>query len=250
MNYCISGRHGFIGSAFAKYLTNNGHIVLGIGRGLSIDELTRYFKILKPDYIIHTAAYGNQYDTQKDFIEMVNTNIIGTYNLLEAAKTTNCKKFYNFTSSSVFLKKQTHYSITKNCGEQLSKMYDNVVNIRPYSAYGPGEPNHRFIPTIINCLNFGNEMTLDETATHSWIFIDDLIRGVFAGETEMGGGIKTSNIEIVRILEDISGRKLNYIPGKLRSYDTDDWTPPKGVCYTSLYEGLKQTYEYITRENN
>jgi nucleoside-diphosphate-sugar epimerase len=250
MNYCISGRHGFIGTAFTEYLINKGHNAWDIGRGLSIEELVQYFKETNPDYIIHTAAYGNQYDSQKDFIEMVNTNIIGTYNLLEAAKTTNCKKFYNFTSSSVFLKKQTYYSITKNCGEQISKIYDNVVNIRPYSAYGPEEPKHRFIPTIINCLNSGKEMTLDESATHSWIFIDDLVKAVFAGETELGGGVKTSNIEIVRILEDISGKKLNYIPGKLRSYDTDDWTPPEGVCYTSLHDGLKQTYESITRKNN
>jgi dTDP-glucose 4,6-dehydratase len=250
MNYCISGRSGFIGSAFANFLLLRGDIVYAIPRGRPIDELIWYFEKTRPDYIIHTAAYGNQYDSQKDFIEMINTNIIGTYNLLEAAKTINYKKFYNFTSSSVFLKKQTYYSITKNCQEQLSKIYDNVVNIRPYSAYGPNEPKHRFIPTIIEHLNSGKVMTLDETATHSWIFIDDLVKAVFNGETELGGGVKTSNIEIVRILEDISGKKLNYITGKLRSYDTDDWTPPKGVCYTSLYEGLKLTYESITRENH
>jgi nucleoside-diphosphate-sugar epimerase len=128
-------------------------------------------------------------------------------------------------------------------------MYKNVVNIRPYSAYGPREPKHRFIPTLIECLNSGKQMTLDETATHSWIFIDDLVRAMFAGITEMGSGVKISNIEIVRILEEISGKKLNYVPGKLRSYDTDNWTPPAGVCYTSLHEGLKTTYEYYTRNN-
>jgi nucleoside-diphosphate-sugar epimerase len=249
MNYCISGKSGFIGSSIANYLINTGDVVYGISRGLTIGQLVEYFKITKPDYIIHTSAYGNQYDSQKDFIEMVNANIIGTYNLLEAAKTINYKVFYNFTSSSVFLKHQTYYSITKNCGEQLSKMYENVVNIRPYSAYGPGEPKHRFIPTVIDCLNTGSEMILDKDATHSWIFIDDLIIALFAGVTEMGGGVKTSNIEIVQILEDISGKKLKYVSGKLRSYDTNDWMPPKGVCYTSLYDGLKLTYEYFTRKN-
>ena len=112
------------------------------------------------------------------------------------------------------------------------------------------KPKHRFIPTVIDCLNSGKQMTLDETATHAWIFIDDLVKALFAGVTEMGGGVKTSNIEIVRILENISGKKLNYIPGKLRSYDTDNWTPPKGVCYTSLYDGLKLTYEYFTRKDH
>ena len=203
MNYYISGSSGFIGTAIGKYLNKKDwtDIVLSIPRGQSIDDLVKFFNQVPPDYIIHTAAYGNQYDSQKDFIEMVNTNIIGTYNLLEAARTTNYKVFYNFTSSSVFLKNQTYYSITKNCAEQLSKMYKNVVNIRPYSAYGPGEPKHRFIPTVIDCLNTGSEMILDENATHSWIFIDDLVRAMFAGVTEMGGGVKTSNIEIIRILE-------------------------------------------------
>jgi len=247
MNYYISGRSGFIGSAISGYLLKNGESVYGIQRGLSISELFQIFKINIPDYIIHTAAYGNQYDSQKDFNEMVKTNIIGTYNLLEAAKGFDYKTFYNFTSSSVFLKKQTYYSITKHCGEQLTKIYNRVVNIRPYSAYGPGEPKHRFVPTIIDCLNSGKQMILDESATHSWIYIDDLVKGMFAGVTEMGGGKKTSNIEVVQILEEISGKKLNYIPGRLRSYDTDDWIAPEGVCYTSLYEGLKLTYESITQ---
>jgi nucleoside-diphosphate-sugar epimerase len=88
MNYYISGRSGFIGGSISEYLINKGETVYGIPRHLPIEDLIWYFQQTKPDYIIHTAAYGNQYDTQKDFIEMINTNIIGTYNLLAAAKTT------------------------------------------------------------------------------------------------------------------------------------------------------------------
>ena len=250
MNYCISGESGFIGQAISKYLIGKGDIVFRIPRNFTIEGLICYFGIARPDYIIHSATYGNHYDTQKDFIEMVNANIIGTYNILEAAKTTNYKKFYNISTSSVLLKDKTYYSITKLCGEQLAGMYKNVVNIRPYSVYGPGEAKHRFIPTVIDCLNTGSEMILDEGATHAWIFIDDFVIALFAGETEMGGGSKTSNIEVVRMLEYISGKTLKFIPGKLRSYDNDDWPAPKGICYTSLYDGLKLTYEYFTRENH
>jgi len=247
MNYFISGRSGFIGTSIQQYLTSKGSFVHGIPRCLSKEELVRYFEKVNPDYIIHLATYGNHYH-QKDFRQMVKTNILETYNLLEAAKTTNYKLFYNVSTSSVLLKDQTYYSITKLCGEQLSGMYKNVVNIRPYSVYGPGEGSHRFIPTIIDCLNSGNEMILDENATHAWIFIDDFIKAMFAGETELGGA-KTSNIEIVRILEQISGKKLKYISGKLRSYDTENWVMPKPICYTSLYNGLKLTYEYFVRNN-
>jgi len=127
-------------------------------------------------------------------------------------------------------------------------MYKNVVNVRPYSVYGPGEADHRFIPTVIECLNSGNEMTLDENATHAWIFINDFVKAIFAGKTELGGP-KITNKEVVSILEDISGKKLKFTSGMLRSYDCGDVTP-KAICYTDLHEGLKQTYEYFTRKNH
>lgn len=249
MNYYISGKSGFIGQAVSEYLISKGNIVYGIPRYLTTEGLIAHFNAIHPDYIIHLATYGNHYD-QKDSRQMIGTNIIGTYNLLEAAKEFDYKKFYNISTSSVLLKNQTYYSITKFCGEQLAGMYKNVVNVRPYSVYGPGESENRFVPTVINCLNSGRQMTLDESATHAWIYIDDFVKCLLAGMTEIGGNTKTSNIEIVRILENISGKKLNYIPGKLRSYDTNDWVIPKTGCYTSLQEGLKSTYEYYTQKNH
>lgn len=244
MNYYISGQSGFIGQAITRYLLKEKHHVFAIPREQSVYRLQSLFWFNNPDYIIHLATYGNHYD-QKDFYQMVETNIVATHNLLEAASTTNYKKFYNFTTSSVLLKDHTYYSVTKLCGEQLASMYRDVVNVRPYSVYGPGEANHRFIPTVIDCLNSGREMVLDENANHAWIYIDDLVKALFAGETELGG-IFTSNKEIVSILEDISGKKLKYTPGSLRNYNCAD-VPAPGICYTSLYEGLKKTYESFTR---
>ena len=247
MNYYISGQSGFIGGAIAKYLSRERQLVFAIPRDLSIYQLRTLFWYNNPDYIIHTATYGNHHE-QKDFKQMVETNIIETYNLFEAAATTNYKTFYNFTTSSVLLKDQTYYSITKYCAEQLAGMYRNVINVRPYSVYGPGEAIHRFVPTVISYLNSGKEMVLDEWAKHAWIYIDDLVKALFAGETELGGEF-ISNRGIVSILEDISGKRLKYIPGNLRSYDCSDMPAPR-ICYTSIYEGLKQTYEYYTQRNN
>ena len=246
MVYLISGKSGFIGSSITKYLIDKRHTVYGISRDCSINELTEYFKEKNPDYIIHLASYGNHY-YQEDFRQMVETNIIGTYNLLEAAKSINYKVFYNVSSSSVTLEKQTYYSITKLCAENLVKMFPKVVNSRPYSVYGPEEADHKFIPQVIRCLLTGEKMVLDENATHDWIYIIDFIVALLAGETELGTGVKTTNKEIVRMLEDISGKKLKYVSGKVRSYDNDNWVAKKGISSISIYEGLKKTYEYITR---
>jgi nucleoside-diphosphate-sugar epimerase len=247
MNYCISGKSGFIGQAISKYLLKKEESVYGIPRNLTIEGLVNYFGITKPDYIIHLAAYGNQY-YQKSFPEIVKANIMGTYNLLEAAKGFDYKTFYNMSTSSVtFFDKPTYYSITKLCGEQLAGMYKNVINVRPYSIYGPGEQKHRFIPTVIDCLNTGAEMILDEKTCHDWVYIDCFIEALFSGITQIGTGIKTSNLEIIRMLEEISGKKLKYISGILRVYDNEDWVCKEGIKDIGLYEGLKRTYESITR---
>jgi len=245
MNYYISGQSGFLGTAITKYL--KGESVFSIPRSQPIEGLMQLFYLNNPDVIIHLATYGNQY-YQKDFLEVVNANILGTYRLLEAAKEFNYKTFYNLSTSSVtFFEKPTYYSITKLCGEQLAGMYKNVINIRPYSIYGPGEQKHRFIPTVIDCLNSGSEMILDEKACHDWVYIDCAVEAIFAGATRIGTGIKTSNLEVVRMLEKILGKKLKYTSGTLRTYDNEDWVCKEGVKDIGLYEGLKRTYEYYAK---
>jgi nucleoside-diphosphate-sugar epimerase len=241
MNYCISGKSGFIGRSISRFLISSGHAVYSIPRNFTVEGLIRFFDLTKPDYIIHLATYGNHYNLQNDFRQMVETNIIGTYNLLEAAQKTHYKLFYNFTATQI---SGDLYYTTKLCAETMALKYKRVINVRPYSVYGPGEAKNKFIPRVIECLNSGEQMTIDEEASHAWIFIDDMVKALFEGETELGGSSKITNKEIVCMIEQISGKKLNYIPGKVRNYDKDSWMAPQGICYTNLYEGLKLTYEY------
>lgn len=241
-SYLISGQSGFIGKNITEYLKDEK--VCRIPRNLDINQLIQLFTIIQPDYIIHLGAYGNHYN-QKDFYKIVDTNIIGTYNIFEAAKLIDYKKIYNITSSSISLKTPTYYSISKNFTEGLSTMYRDIVNVRPYSVYGMYEAKHRFIPTIINSLINGLVMEIDPDATHDWIYVEDFIKAMFNGYTEIGTGIKTTNIEVVKILEDISGKKLKYtIKHNLRGYDNDNWVSSNSVEHRSLYEGLKLTYKY------
>jgi len=247
MNYIISGQSGFIGQAITNHLLIREQNVVGLPRPCPLSKLNQIFKETNPDYIIHLASYGNHCQYQRNFNQMVATNITGTYNLLEAASKVDYKIFYNISTSSVKLKIQTYYSITKLCGEMLAGLYDRVVNVKPYSVYGPGEGAHRFIPKVIECLKTGEQLTIDEKAMHDWIFISDFIFALFAGETEIGTGIKVSNKEIVKMLQQISGKKLNYKVGQVRTYDNDNWVAKNGVSHISIYEGLKKTYEHFTK---
>ncbi len=246
--------NGFIGTALSNYLHERGNECIGLQREtlINYNELLDQFTFHKPDYIVHLAAYGN-HSFQQDPQLIYKVNIGNMFRMIEASRWIDYKKFYNISSSSVTLSIQTFYSSSKAAAENIVNIYRDalnkpIVNVRPYSVYGPGEAPFRFIPKIIYCLLRGSQMVVDKNATHDWIYIDDFIKAMLAGETEIGTGIKTSNKEIVQILEDISGKKLNYVPGKFREYDNDNWVAAKGVEHISLYDGLQKTFNHYANE--
>lgn len=211
----------------------------------AVESLTAWLDSLGVDAIFHLAAYGNHFG-QVDHKEILRVNILYSMNLFKASGT---KKVYNFSTSSVMLPTRTLYSISKQTGEWIAGTFPNVVNIRPYSVYGPGEAEHRFIPTVCRCLRNGDRMTLDESATHDWIYISDVIDAILAGHTNIGTGVKRTNLEIAQKLEEISGKKLNYSPGSLRSYDNENWVAPNGVPVTmSIEQGLLNTWNWYKQQ--
>ena len=180
-------------------------------------------------------------------------NVVATFNMFESA---NCKLF-NFSTSSVNLPTQTMYSITKRMGEELSLLYPNVVNVRPYSVFGEGEADFRFIPTVCRSLIFGEELTLDPDPTHDWIYIENFLDVLLnnkdaTGTLEIGTGISTRNEDIVRMLVQISGKacKIKRTIG-LRTYDNEHWVAPQKLKMKySLDVGLLRTYKYYERLKN
>jgi nucleoside-diphosphate-sugar epimerase len=199
------------------------------------------------DTLINCMAYGNHSD-QRDIGDTISVNIIKFGNLLNMGM---FKTVYNLSTSSIHLKKQTAYSLTKQLGEMIVNEYNNpnYHNVRPYSVFGEGEREDRLIPTIIRCLNSGETMNLDLMPKHDWIYVEDFIDLMFANVVECGTGISYTNYDIVKLLERISGKKLNYreVTG-LREYDCQDWKCPQiNEVKIGLYEGLKRTYEYYTK---
>ena len=242
MTINLTGSNGFIGSYLCKYLTERGHRVIKVKRDLSNLDTSEPFSV------INLGAYGN-HSSQCDLNEMINVNVHQLVKVI--ALTKDCLKFYNISTSSVTLKTQTGYSLTKALGELvINKQNDSrYVNVRPYSVFGEGEASNRFIPTVIRCLNTGEEMNLEESPNHDWIYVEDFIHLMFLCEKECGSGHSWTNLEIVRFLEEISGKTLNYkkVFG-LRIYDTNKWVcPKKHKLEIGLINGLKKTYESITQ---
>ena len=228
MKFLITGSAGFIGYHVAKRLLEAGHDVHGIDnfndyydvnlkrdRSKNLNHFKKYqlltgsiempgfiggvFEKFKPDIVIHLAAQAGVRFSLEQPETYIQSNIVGTFQLLEATKIHNVKHVLLASTSSVYgantetpyteLQKTDHqvsiYAATKKSMEALSHSYSHLYSIpitafRFFTVYGPyGRPDmapHKFTANIlagdpIDVYNYGN-MERDFT------YIDDLVTSV------------------------------------------------------------------------
>ena len=255
----VSGSSGFIGSHLVSSLEALNVEILKLPHQLltsDITELESKVKAFAPDVIYHLAAYGNM-SNQTETGKIIESNILGTWNLLSATKDIPYKGFVNFSTSSILLPHQTVYSASKLSTEALCKAFVDeyrkpIISVRPYSIYGDGEAEFRFIPTVIKALIYNETIDLDTTATHDWVYVKDFVDASLnlkiGGVVNMGTGYSHTNLEVVKKLERMSGKKLNYNEKKMRSYDTTGWVCPEHTVVSDLEEGLFKTFTYYAKQ--
>lgn len=279
--YAVSGSSGFIGQHLVKRLRDDGHGVFSIPRELfrNPELLEHMMQESPPDYVIHLAAYGN-HSKQTEPYKMVDVNLINTLTLLSAIEFVPIKGFINIGSSSEYgikdkpmketdlLETDTFYGATKAASTMICRAFakyanKNVVTVRPFSVYGPGEADFRFIPTMCRALLTQEPTKLAMEPVHDWIYVQDFIDGVLkvvenvdklSGQVvNIGTGTQYTNLEVVNYLELISDKHLIYEPfgmSDMRVFDNKSWvadnTKLKSLGWKqkhTLQQGLKLTYE-------
>ena len=265
MNIFVTGACGFIGSHVVEKLVLKGHNVTAFtfynSRGFNgwLDTLDK--KILnelniisgdirdhdflvnhtkKKDAILHLAALIGipySYHAPKSYIE---TNITGTYNILNASKINNVKKTIITSTSEVYgtaqtipileshpLNAQSPYAASKIGGDQLAlsfyRSYKLPVSIiRPFNTFGPRQSTRAIIPTIITqILNKNNNVKLGNLSpTRDFTFVEDtadsfvqaLKSNKINGETiNIGNNFEISIQEIIKIMKEDFGYNFNVI---------------------------------------
>ncbi|MCX6727086.1 MAG: NAD(P)-dependent oxidoreductase [Candidatus Shapirobacteria bacterium] len=303
--FLITGASGFIGSVLLHKLTEQKQTVHLILRNESktwriadlldkvtihysdlsnVSELTKIIKKIKPNIIYHLATNG-AYSYQKDANQIIETNILGTWNLLQACNTTNYDLFVNTGSSSEYgLKKNamketdllepaSYYAVTKCaqtllCSHIAKQEHRPIVTIRPFSVYGPYEEPKRFVPTLMNALFFNKEMNLvaPETARDQ-IYVDDMVDAYLKIEElknnpgeyfNIGTGIQSTIKEVVDTAVKVTGKTAQFKWGGMekKSWDTNHWVADvskagrllKWTPKINLEQGLKLTWDWF--QNN
>ena len=189
------------------------------------------------DIVFHLAALISipySYKSPKSYIQ---TNIIGTYNILEAARENKIGLVVNTSTSEVYgsaqympidekhpLNAQSPYAATKIAADHLSLSYFRsfglpVVVLRPFNTFGPRQSQRAAIPAIINQIIDGNdEIKLGNINTsRDFTYVSDTVEGYIklinnkkcVGEViNLGTGlsftIKETVQEIGKLLKKIS----------------------------------------------
>ncbi len=217
----ITGGAGFIANALIGRLIEDNAIVvydnffrdtlsgspyashrnLKIVHGDVLDYPTLCHSMEKADIVVHAAAIAGIDTVIKSPTKTMRVNMIGTANVLEAARENHLKdRFIVFSTSEVFGSfafKPTEdsdtvsgsagearwtYAVSKLAGEHLSIAYYReyglpVVGIRPFNVYGPGQTGEGAIQVFIKhaLKNEDLEIHGDGNQIRAWCYIDDFV---------------------------------------------------------------------------
>jgi len=264
----ITGAAGFIGSHLTELLVKQGFNVKVFVRynsknnwgWLENSEVKDEVEVITGDIrdfdsvynavkgceiVFHLAALIGipySYVSPKAYIE---TNIIGTYNILQAAKELQTKQVLVTSTSETYgtaqyipidenhpMVGQSPYSASKIAADQIAISYYRsfempVKIVRPFNTYGPRQSARAIIPTVITQLLNGDEqIKLGNLApTRDLTFVKDTCKGFFEifksdklfGEiTNIGMSSEISIIDLVNKIASLVGRKVEIISEKER----------------------------------
>ncbi len=213
-----------------------------------------------PD-IIFNCAVGrmSSFNSARDvnYANVVSVNITAVSNLLEATAKSNYDHFIHLGSSieygprkfprkeSDLAEPNTFFGATKFAGTTLCAQFFKLTGkpitvLRPFSVYGYGEQSYHLIPTIVNNISKGIEIKLTEPGyCHDFVFIDDVVDACLlttgnkntVGEViNIATGVKTTNEEVVVLVEDLMGKKAKVLIGEYERHihDSKQWVADIG----------------------
>jgi dTDP-glucose 4,6-dehydratase len=248
-------------------------------------ELTEIFKKYHPTHVIHFAAESHVDISIENPGIFVETNIVGTHNLLALAKQFGIKRFHQISTDEVYgslsasdpafrtitpLSPNSPYSASKAAADLLVKSYAHTYDLdtvitRSSNTYGPRQDATKLIPKFIQNLLQGKKVPLYARGEHirDWIYVEDNIDAIDLvfhkgknGEVyNIGGGCEMTNKQITEKLLSLTGKSADSIeyvadrPGHDFRYAIDISELKEMLGWTarhSFTEGIQKTFHYYS----
>jgi len=221
----VTGGAGFIATTLARNLVDENEVVAldNLHRdALSATDLADHpnFELHQADvldaeavtelargatHIVHCAAIAGVDTVIESPVRTMRVNVIGTYNVLEAAVATQgtLERLVDFSTSEIF---GTHaynvregqvstigsvgearwtYAVSKLAGEHMAHAYHDelrlpIVTVRPFNVYGPGQIGGGAIRAFIEAALAGDNLTVrgDGAQIRAWCYVDDMVEAV------------------------------------------------------------------------
>ena len=262
-NYLVTGAAGFIGARTSEFLIKDGHTVAGVDNlnetydprvkeyrlkklqalpgftfhklDISQKSVIDYLKDHRFEGVINLAARAGVRASVKDPWAYVETNMIGSLNMLELCRASGTRKFIVASTSSIYGEDPPYptpesassseplqpYAASKKGAEAMAHAYHHLYDIdvsvvRFFTVYGPaGRPDlsiFRFVQWISEGLPV--RVNGDGEQSRGFTYIDDIARGTILALKPVGhevinlGGHEVITINnLIRLIEDVVGRK-------------------------------------------
>jgi nucleoside-diphosphate-sugar epimerase len=296
----VTGVAGFVGSNLAKYLLDSGYVVVGIdnlsaGTMENVDSRVEFHELdirdpeiyplfHKLDGVFHLAAKSSLTDCLSQPIEAASVNVLGTLNVLEAARKAEVPKIvyadtsaeyegiHEFPTGEDKVRPIGVYAASKHGGaafcdsyRQLYKM--NLTTVRYFNVYGPAQDWRRVVPPVMSAFIIrmlrGERPVIYGTGEkrRDFIYVDD-VNGLHRVILEdprssgmvfnVGTGVNFSVNQIYQLIESLLQTGLMPIykpdlPGEAEVTLADIASARQlGWCpQVDIREGLRRSIEYI-----
>ncbi|KTC81414.1 dTDP-glucose 4,6-dehydratase [Legionella brunensis] len=268
MKIIVTGGAGFIGSALIRYLINNSeHVVLNLDKLTyagnleslqtvsshprysfahsdicNIQLIQRIFNEFQPDAVMHLAAESHVDRSITSAVDFIQTNIVGTYSLLEVARgywinlphdKQQTFRFHHVSTDEVYgdlghtsafftedtaYSPSSPYSASKASSDHLVRAWYRTYGLPVLltncsNNYGPYQFPEKLIPLMILKALAGESLPIygDGSQVRDWLYVDDHVNALYCvltkgrlGETyNIGGNNEKTNLEVVKTICNI-----------------------------------------------
>ena len=263
MRIIVTGGFGFIGSSFVNLVNDllpdsEVFIVDKMTYAANPNNIKKKTKFIKKDicdvtpkdlgeydYIVHFAAESHVDNSIKNGRPFLETNIMGTYNLVECARQNkNLKKFIHISTDEVYgdmwdelvlnksateehnLNPSSYYSSTKASSDMIVLSAHRTFGLpylltRTCNNYGEHQNKEKFLPTIFNSIKEGNPIPVygDGKQEREWMYVEDNVKVIYDLMMDdeiinevynIGTGVVFKNIDLIDEISKILEKEVNF----------------------------------------